>query len=124
MAGVAYLLDSNIILELLLDQQRADEVETFLASAPTEQLFLSDFSLHSLGVILFRQRKADTFMRAVVGDLLTNGVRVVSLAAGDYQLVRDSAERFGLDFDDAYQYSVAVKYGLRLEVISNMAGSC
>ncbi len=65
MAGVAYLLDSNIILELLLDQQRADEVETFLASAPTEQLFLSDFSLHSLG--------GDSLSSAESGHLYARG---------------------------------------------------
>ena len=30
-----YLLDTNILLELLLDQEKADEVERFLTSSST-----------------------------------------------------------------------------------------
>ena len=44
-----YLLDTNILLELLLDQDRADEVEQFIRERAN--LYVSDFSFHSLGVI-------------------------------------------------------------------------
>lgn len=37
-----YLIDTNILLEFLLDQQRADEVETFLHTVPKNLLYLSD----------------------------------------------------------------------------------
>ncbi len=113
MAGVNYLLDSNILLELLLNQEKADVVETFLASTSAQQLSISDFSLHSLGVILFRQRKSALFLH-VVDDLLTSGLSVLALSKGDYARLRGVADKFSLDFDDAYQYTVAMKYGLRL----------
>jgi len=54
MVGVMYLLDTNIILELLLDQDRAAEVERFLRTTPPGRLYFSEFSLYSLGIILFR----------------------------------------------------------------------
>jgi predicted nucleic acid-binding protein len=40
-----YLLDTNIILELLLDQDKSDEVERFLRDIPPEQLYLSEVKL-------------------------------------------------------------------------------
>lgn len=36
-----YLLDTNIILELLLDQEKADEVERLFFNTPQERLHIS-----------------------------------------------------------------------------------
>jgi predicted nucleic acid-binding protein len=36
-----YLLDTNIILELLLYQRQADRVAQFLSQAPTAQIHIS-----------------------------------------------------------------------------------
>ena len=47
-----YLVDTNIWLERLLDQERSAEVGQFLAQTPTGQLMMSDFTLHSIGIIL------------------------------------------------------------------------
>jgi len=49
-----YLVDTNIWLERLLDQDRSDEVGDFLALVSTDQLLMSDFSLHSIGIIFCR----------------------------------------------------------------------
>jgi predicted nucleic acid-binding protein len=45
--GLMYLLDTNIVLELLLDQEKADEVERFLRNTSPESLHLSEFTLYS-----------------------------------------------------------------------------
>jgi predicted nucleic acid-binding protein len=42
-----YLLDTNLFLEILLGQERAEETQRFLQQAPREQLLVSDFSLYS-----------------------------------------------------------------------------
>ena len=42
-----YLVDTNIWLERLLEQARAEEVGRFLAQIPSDQLFITDFSFHS-----------------------------------------------------------------------------
>ncbi len=109
-----YLLDTNIILELLLDQPKADKAEAFLRRTPTDQLFLSDFSVHSLGVILLRRRLEDVFVQVVLSDLIPNGVGIVNLPSQELTLVVQVAKRFKLDFDDAYQYAVAAKHDLQI----------
>ena len=42
------------------------------------------------------------------------GMMVASLSVEDMVSVIEAAQRFGLDFDDAYQYAVAEKYGLTI----------
>jgi predicted nucleic-acid-binding protein len=50
---VNYLLDTNIILEYLLDQEKSGEVESFFISSQADQMFLSEFSLYSPVFIVF-----------------------------------------------------------------------
>jgi predicted nucleic acid-binding protein len=102
-----YLLDTNIILELLLDQDRAEQVERFLRNTPPEQLYLSEFSLYSLGIILFRHREHDAFLQIVEDLLVVNRIRLIRLGEAEMQSVVRAAQRFNLDFDDAYQYVAA-----------------
>jgi uncharacterized protein len=47
-----YLLDTNVILELLLDQERADDVERLLLETEAKHLHLSEFAFYSLGIVL------------------------------------------------------------------------
>jgi len=54
------LADTNIFLEILLGQQRQQDCERFLR-AQAGNIVLSDFSLHSIGVILFRHQAHQTF---------------------------------------------------------------
>ncbi len=49
-----YLLDTNIWLERMLEQARSEEVERLLDQVSSDQLLITDFSLHSVGVILSR----------------------------------------------------------------------
>jgi predicted nucleic acid-binding protein len=41
-----YLLDTNILLELLLKRRRYAETEAFLRQTPWQSLKISDFSLY------------------------------------------------------------------------------
>jgi hypothetical protein len=70
--GLVYLLDTNIILEVLLNQEQSDKVAQFFSQAPTARLHLSEFSLYSLGVILLRLKRHEAFAQAVE-DLLLSG---------------------------------------------------
>ncbi|MFZ6017566.1 MAG: PIN domain-containing protein [Nitrospirota bacterium] len=48
-------------------------------------------------------------------DIIFNaGIIVTSLSADDMEIVIASAQRFNLDFDDAYQYVIAEKYSLTI----------
>lgn len=109
-----YLLDTNILLEFLLNQKKADEVERLLREIPQESLSVSDFSLGSIGVILFRREMHSLFLKAVDDLFLSGGLRLIRLDIIDMPKVLACSKRFGLDYDDSYQYSVAEKYNLIL----------
>jgi len=109
-----YLVDTNVWLERLLDQARSEEVGEFLGRLPSERLFITDFSFHSISLVLCKLNKADALLR-LVRDAFTEGaVALVRLEPEDTgQLVR-IMDQFKLDFDDAYQYVAAAKYDMAL----------
>ena len=111
-----YLIDSNILLELLLDQENAGDVERFLRGVPVETLYISEFSLYSVGIVLLRRGMYDIFVRFVDDLLVSGGIRLVQLSVEDMQSIASKAQRFNLDFDDAYQYVSAEK--LHLTIVS------
>ena len=109
-----YLLDTNLLLEILLAQERAEEVKEFLQRSPREHLFLSDFSLYSIGIQAVRRGLSDAFVKMVEDLILQGRIRVVSLSPNEMSLLVHSAEQFRLDFDDAYQYALASQRGLQI----------
>jgi hypothetical protein len=109
-----YLLDTNIILELLLNQEQADKVARFFSQTPPARLHLSEFSLYSLGVILLRLKRHEAFVQALDDLLLSGACGLIRLEVQDMTKVADAARTFSLDFDDAYQYVAAKKYNLGL----------
>lgn len=108
------LLDSNIILEGLLLQDKQEEVGILLKNPAGHDLFLSDYALHSIGTILFSKKQRaifDEFLTDLIGNA---GLQILSLQTEKLHLVSDTSQKFGLDFDDAYQYTVAEKNDLTL----------
>jgi predicted nucleic acid-binding protein len=77
------------------------------------QFFISDYSVHSIGLLLFRRKQHET-LRQFLMEMITDAVIITSLPLDDTGSVVEAAKRFGLDFDDAYQYVSAEKYGLTL----------
>jgi predicted nucleic acid-binding protein len=108
------LLDTNIFLEVLLDQSRANNAKTLLAKTDTHDFFISDFSLHSIGVILLKRNKGDALRQFLLDMVMEAGTTVASLYADELEAVIDHAITFNLDFDDAYQYALADKFDLTI----------
>ena len=109
-----YLIDTNVLLEFLLDQQKADDVARFLSATAPVDRFLTEFSLYSLGVILVQRRRPEALLR-VIDDVITRGrVQIIRLRADEIRDVVRACEQFNLDFDDAYQYAAAEKHDLTL----------
>jgi predicted nucleic acid-binding protein len=109
-----YLLDTNIFLEFLLNQEKADDVQRLLLEVPPEHLHLSEFTLDSIGVILFRRDMHAVFLKAIDDLILVGGLQLMRLCPDDLQKLIQAAREFGLDYDDAYQYALAEKYNLIL----------
>jgi len=65
------LLDTNIWLERLLAQERSEEVGDFLKSLPSEQIYITDFSFHSVSIILLRLNKSRVLPQLSKTALLT-----------------------------------------------------
>jgi len=108
------LLDTNIILEIALEQEKAQECVNLLEQYDKIDFFISDFSIHSIGVILKKRNKLEKF------DKLIEDLRLVLKAILSldhyYDLKRliNIMKVFDLDFDDAYQYRIAEKYKLTI----------
>lgn len=102
-----YLVDTNIWLERLLAQAQADEVRRFLEAVPSDQLLLSHFSLHSIGVILGRYGQ-HVALQQFTRDLFVNGaVRLATVLPEAFDQIVAVMVAQQLDFDDAYQYVAA-----------------
>jgi len=106
-----YLIDTNVFLEVLLTQEKRKICKDFL-DLNVGNLYVSDFSLHSIGVILFRGNREDIFQK-FVNDVIPN-IEIVTLPKESYKDLVGIRERSGLDFDDAYQYRIAKEYDLEI----------
>lgn len=102
-----YLLDINIWLERLLAQEQAEAVGQLLDIVPTNQLMMSDITLHSIGMILGRLGQGQVFTQFVQDVLIEGEVILISLPPAAMLQIAAVMERDGLDFDDGYQYVVA-----------------
>jgi predicted nucleic acid-binding protein len=102
-----YLVDTNVWLERLLDQERSAEVGQFLAQTPTGQLMMSDFALHSIGVILDRLGKRHVLLQFVDDVFIQGGVTLASVQPEAMHHLAEAMDQFDIDFDDAYQYVAA-----------------
>ncbi|TRU03955.1 MAG: PIN domain-containing protein [Microcystis sp. Msp_OC_L_20101000_S702] len=98
---LVFLLDTNIWLERLLGQGQAEVVAELLDTLSPSDMCMTDFTLHSIGVICNRlnQRVDDVLIDA--------GVVLVSIPANQMKRVVEIIGLFRLDFDDAYQYVAA-----------------
>jgi uncharacterized protein len=109
-----YLIDTNVWLERLLDQESSDEAGRFLDRTPPEHLYITDFSFHSIGVIMTRLKHGEAWVRFVQDIFQEGAVGLVRLEPMDMPELVGIIARYKLDFDDAYQYLAAEKYRLTL----------
>lgn len=109
-----YLIDTNIWLEVLLEQEKKEESYEFLDTADPRLLHISDFSLYSIGIIMTRLKKLDSLNRFVNDVIIESGVNIARLGLEDITEIIKIEKEFNLDFDDSYQYVVAERLDLTL----------
>lgn len=108
---MSYLLDTNIFLEILLDQDKKEVCKNFLETH-TGEIFISDFSLHSIGVILYRHNKSDLFNQFLEDTL--DKIEIITLSKEKYREIDDVYNQYKLDFDDSYQFLLAQEHQMAI----------
>lgn len=108
------LIDTNIFLEIVLDQEKARDAKSLLARTGEHELYMSDYTLHSIGLLLFRRNQHATFQKFLRDMISHAGTGVISVFPEEMYDVAHVSKRFNLDFDDAYQYVAAEKHDLIL----------
>ena len=109
-----FLVDTNIWLEVLLSQQRAEEVRQLFERCEGSEFAITDFSLHSIGIVLTGLGRDEAFAHFVADTFERAGTHLVRLESAEMNRLLAARKQFGLDFDDAYQYAAAEKYNLTL----------
>ncbi len=109
-----YLVDTNIWLEHLLNQERSEDVGTFFKRNPAKDIWLTDFSFHSIMVILSRYKLYSALAAFTREVIIDGGVTLVHLQSEDMERLITQMRNYGLDFDDAYQYMAAEIHDLQL----------
>ena len=100
-----FLIDTNIFLEILLDQEKKDQCKHF-PNKNIDKLYISDFSLHSIGVILLRNKKEKIYEK-FINDILPE-ISIITLAKEKYKEVAKISKKHNLDFDDSYQTCISI----------------
>ncbi len=104
------LLDTNIFLELLLDQKRANECENLLelVSRGRMEAVVTHFTVHAIEAALGSGKNLDVFLRNLEHSV---GLYVYDTSVSEEIAISLISKKIDRDFDDAVQYYVAKKLG-------------
>ena len=105
------LIDTNIILELLLNRPRADDCENLLEAASKGRIeaVVTHFSIHAVEAVLKEQELILRLLRNLENSL---GISVHDTTITDEVAVTILMNKVDLNFDDCLQYFVAKKLGV------------
>lgn len=78
------LIDTNIFLEVLLNQENASQARALLQKSDIHELFMSDFSLHSIILILLRRKASELAMLFLADTAQSGSVGILRIIPGDF----------------------------------------
>ncbi|MAH07406.1 VapC toxin family PIN domain ribonuclease [Candidatus Pacearchaeota archaeon] len=110
-----YLIDTNIFLEILLEQEKSEVCEQLLLKIKksNELFYISSFTLHSIEVILIRENKENLLIE-FLKYVLTSRIRLITTNIEEELNIINLAKEFNLDFDDAFQFYLCRKNNLKI----------
>ncbi|MEM3404587.1 MAG: PIN domain-containing protein [Nitrososphaeria archaeon] len=106
-----FLIDTNIFLELFLNQKKADECEQLLNKIAKGDLeaVVTGFTIHAIETILNDSKLVLTFLRSIENSL---GLSAYDTTIDEEMYVAMLINKENLDFDDGLQYYAAKKLGV------------
>jgi len=110
-----YLVDANVLLELLYKRDRWKECYDFLnkVKAGIVKSHILHFTIHGISAILGDPKLVSKFLSEIA---TWRGLVVVDLPIEEEVLASDLASSVELDFDDGLQYYYAKK--AKLQIVS------
>jgi predicted nucleic acid-binding protein len=102
-----YLIDSNIFLEILLQQEKSEQCKKLLAKIAKGELktAVSKFTVHGIeGLLTEDPDSLDKFMRNIASLI---NLKIIDTTFEEEKQFLELSKSNNLDFDDALQYSVA-----------------
>ncbi len=111
-----YFIDSNIFLELELDEEHAEACGVLLRALRDGAMrgITTLFHIDSILIVMERYGRELRGLRLFLTSLLAyKGLRVIPLSLLDRIRAIEYMEHFGLDFDDALTYHTMRKLGIR-----------
>jgi len=106
-----YLVDTNIFVEFLLEQERADESLRVMERIERGELeaYITSFALHSIAVILDRRKEIDLLEKFFERVIQAKSLQVYHTEPIEEKNIIALTRTSKLDFDDTLHYFVASK---------------
>ncbi|MEM1582455.1 MAG: PIN domain-containing protein [Candidatus Bathyarchaeia archaeon] len=105
-----YLVDTNIFLEVLLGRDKKEECKKILRTLRDgkESAIVTDFSIHSIIVILDELGRLDALKTFLLSLLAYKGLHIYNTTISDEVKAIEIAKKQNLSMDDAIQYASAL----------------
>jgi uncharacterized protein len=109
-----YLIDTCIFLEIFLNGPKSTVAKKLLSSVPFKEIYVTDISVHTIGVILYKHNLHDIYIHFLNDLFVKNEVWRIQLGVDISDKVVQVAKKYNLEYIDAYQYAAAEMYDLTL----------
>jgi predicted nucleic acid-binding protein len=105
------LIDTNIFLEILLNQSRAEIAKKTLFDLfkSNEPFIVSSFTIHSIVVILENKKKLSELKLFIESLAQIDAIIFYYPDFDEEKEIIENMSQWKLDFDDAFQYYIARK---------------
>lgn len=99
-------VDTSVFIELLLDQERAEESESLLDAIAKGRVaaVVSHFAVHAIEAALASGQELSQFLKNIE---TSKGLTIYDTTIADEHSVSILSGKLGLDFDDSVQFYVA-----------------
>jgi uncharacterized protein len=109
-----FLIDTNCWMQLARERSEADSVRQLIGGVPLSRIFVSIFTVHSIGVILRRRGMIDQYVAFLDASSIGSKIQIVHLDVHRFSRITNTCSSYNLDFDDSYQYVAAELNNLTL----------
>ncbi|MBL7086559.1 MAG: PIN domain-containing protein [Candidatus Cloacimonetes bacterium] len=102
-----YLADTNIFLHILLKKEKYQQVLNFLKG--NYEIYITEFSLYSICILLSKLKEFD-ILNIFVSDIIScDFITIIGIEPEEIKKIVEIERNYNLDFDDAYQYYIALR---------------